>query len=99
MDQFQDKSINCRDCNQPFLLPAGEQQFFAEKGLHMPSRCKDCRQKKKMAAMANGGASEPGGGYAVASPPRPVVIEQAPPQRGGGRHNKSGRRNRDEYND
>lgn len=47
MDDFEDKEVVCVDCNQPFTLEAGEQKFFADKGLSTPKRCKPCRQKKR----------------------------------------------------
>lgn len=44
---FVDKTITCSDCGQEFTLSAGEQQFFATKGLFEPKRCPLCRQKRK----------------------------------------------------
>jgi len=45
---FQDRSLICRDCAQPFLFSSGEQQFFATKGLtNDPQRCPACRQAAK----------------------------------------------------
>jgi hypothetical protein len=41
-----------RDCSavvQDFVFSVGEQKFFAEKGFdNKPSRCKDCKQAKKV---------------------------------------------------
>lgn len=42
-----DKEIVCRDCDTPFVFTEGEQQYFQERGLQDPKRCKACRQKKK----------------------------------------------------
>lgn len=90
---FEDKEIVCRDCKQPFMLTGGEQQFFADKGLFTPSRCKQCRAANKArkdaeAGGAVGGYSSGGGysagGYSTGAPaPRPQVFEpppQAPPR-------------------
>lgn len=48
--EFQDKTLNCKDCGSEFTWTAGEQKFFADKGLqNPPSRCKDCRNKAREA--------------------------------------------------
>lgn len=45
---FQDKNLTCKDCNNEFVWSAGEQKFYADKGLqNPPSRCKDCRNQMK----------------------------------------------------
>ena len=37
---YQDKTLICRDCGQEFIFSAGEQEFFASKGLqNEPGRC------------------------------------------------------------
>lgn len=47
MEQFEDKEIICRKCGSSFIWTAGEQEFFAEKGLtNVPSNCPICRKKK-----------------------------------------------------
>ncbi len=54
-----DKTLTCRDCGQPFVFTAGEQEFYAEKGFtNEPTRCPDCRRAAK--ARRDGGG---GGGY------------------------------------
>lgn len=41
---YQDKVLTCRDCSQQFTFTAGEQEFYASKGLqNEPGRCPDCR--------------------------------------------------------
>lgn len=46
--EYQNKKLNCKDCNQEFVWSAGEQKFFADKGFNSPPvRCSDCRKKKK----------------------------------------------------
>jgi CxxC-x17-CxxC domain-containing protein len=43
-----DKTLHCRDCSQEFLWTAGEQQFFAAKGLvNQPTRCPSCRTVRR----------------------------------------------------
>lgn len=37
-----DLVINCRDCGSEFLWTIGQQEFFEERGLHMPRRCGPC---------------------------------------------------------
>ncbi len=45
---LQDKSLQCSDCGATFTFSAGEQQFFASKGLtNEPKRCVSCRAAKK----------------------------------------------------
>jgi NAD-dependent SIR2 family protein deacetylase len=45
---FHDKSIQCSACGTTFTFSAGEQQFFASKGLtNEPRRCPQCRKAKK----------------------------------------------------
>ena len=42
---YQDRNITCRECGQVFVFSAGEQAFFASKGLQNdPQRCFSCRQ-------------------------------------------------------
>jgi CxxC-x17-CxxC domain-containing protein len=56
---MQDQQLTCRDCAQGFAWTAGEQSFYAQKGLSAPTRCKDCRAKKK-ADRANAGSGSTG---------------------------------------
>jgi CxxC-x17-CxxC domain-containing protein len=45
---FKDKTLTCRDCGTTFVFTAGEQEFYQQKGfVNPPSRCPDCRQKRK----------------------------------------------------
>jgi hypothetical protein len=59
MSQFESKDLTCRDCGQPFIFTAGEQQFFANQDppLSEPKRCKECRRAKKASR------GDYGGGY------------------------------------
>lgn len=37
----------CKDCGEVFYLTWGEVEFFRNKELHVPKRCKACRDKRK----------------------------------------------------
>src|SRR4051794_2571314 len=46
--EFADRTLACRDCGNPFPGTAGEQAFYAEKGLmNEPARCPECRAARK----------------------------------------------------
>jgi CxxC-x17-CxxC domain-containing protein len=46
--EFQDKTLTCVECGQPFVFTAGEQEFFAQKGFqNAPKRCKACKATKR----------------------------------------------------
>src|SRR6476659_10161419 len=46
--EFSDRTLTCRDCGKPFTWTAGEQTFYAEKGLvNEPARCPECRAARK----------------------------------------------------
>lgn len=45
---YQDKTLICKDCGAEFVFTAGEQEFYASKGLtNEPQRCKACRDANK----------------------------------------------------
>jgi CxxC-x17-CxxC domain-containing protein len=47
---FADKALICRDCSGSFVFTAGEQEFYASKGLqNEPVRCPSCRSARKNA--------------------------------------------------
>ena len=49
-----DQTLRCRDCGRDFVFTAGEQEFYASKGLtHTPARCPECRNARK-ASMSGG---------------------------------------------
>lgn len=37
----------CKDCGEPFLMTYNEVQFYENRSLHIPKRCKACREKRK----------------------------------------------------
>ncbi len=54
---YQDRILTCRDCGQDFTFTAGEQEFYASKGLtNAPSRCPECRKARRS---SGGGSSSP----------------------------------------
>jgi len=46
MMDYEDLEIECCTCHEVFVWSAGEQMFFAERGLQRPRRCKPCRAMK-----------------------------------------------------
>ena len=62
---YSDQSLTCRDCAQEFTFTAGEQEFYASRGLtNTPGRCPSCRAARKGASAGGGGG---GGGFASRS--------------------------------
>ena len=56
-----DQTLRCRECGVDFIWTAGEQDFYASRGLtNPPSRCPSCRAARK-ASMGNGGGGYGGG--------------------------------------
>ena len=50
---YEDKTLVCKECGNEFVFTAGEQEFYAEKGLqNEPQRCKACRDARKNAPKA-----------------------------------------------
>ena len=54
MYEYKDKVLRCIDCGVEFIFSAGEQLFFADKGLkNDPKRCRACKIKKNERIAAN----------------------------------------------
>lgn len=54
MYEYKDKLLRCIDCDEEFIFTAGEQLFFADKGLkNEPKRCKPCKLRKNERIAAN----------------------------------------------
>ena len=54
---YEDKTLVCQDCGQPFTFSADEQSFYATKGFtNEPKRCESCRQARR--SERNGGYSQ-----------------------------------------
>jgi CxxC-x17-CxxC domain-containing protein len=48
---YRDKTLKCRECGADFVFTAGEQAFYAEKGLqNEPRRCPTCRANRRREA-------------------------------------------------
>jgi CxxC-x17-CxxC domain-containing protein len=76
MASAEDKSITCVDCGEEFLFTAGEQAFYRERGLtNEPTRCKNCREKRK-AGRPMGGGGGGGGGSRGDRPMYPATCSQ-----------------------
>ncbi len=72
MTTYTDQTRTCRDCGNAFTWTAGEQEFYASRGLsNPPSRCPDCRTARKSGGgdsySSRGGG---GGGYSSDRGPR-----------------------------
>lgn len=55
---FVDKTLVCRDCSKQFTFTAGEQEFYAQKGLqNEPRRCPECRSSRRQGNAGSSGAT------------------------------------------
>jgi len=46
-DEFKDRKLECLKCHKEFTWTAGEQRFYAEKGLkNEPKLCPTCRKER-----------------------------------------------------
>ena len=58
---YLDRILTCRDCGNDFTFTAGEQEFYANKGLtNTPSRCPNCRALRR-GGQSNSGSRAPRG--------------------------------------
>jgi CxxC-x17-CxxC domain-containing protein len=74
---YEDKVINCQDCNQEFVFTAGEQAFYDQKGFSAPpKRCKTCRDRRKTAPDGGGGGG--GGGARAPRGTSRIEVEERP---------------------
>ena len=45
---YEDRTLMCQDCGQPFTFSADDQSFHAMKGFtNEPKRCNSCRQSRR----------------------------------------------------
>jgi CxxC-x17-CxxC domain-containing protein len=73
---YTDQPRTCRDCGNTFSWTAGEQEFYASRGLtNPPSRCPECRAARKSGGGYSGGGGNAysrggggGGGYTDRGP-------------------------------
>lgn len=75
---FADKILRCRDCGSDFVFSAGEQEFYAMKGLmNEPGRCPSCRASRR--SSRDGGSPSYGASSSYDRPRRemhPAVCAQ-----------------------
>jgi CxxC-x17-CxxC domain-containing protein len=57
MFNMSDRTLTCRDCNQPFTFTAGEQEFYQQRGYTEPQRCSSCRAERKAQRDSSSGYS------------------------------------------
>lgn len=59
---YRDRVLTCRDCSQEFTFTAGEQEFYASKGLtNTPSRCPSCRAARRGMQQSHSSSRAPRG--------------------------------------
>jgi hypothetical protein len=46
-NDYEDKTLDCKDCNAPFKFSARDQEFYALKQFSEPKRCFPCREINK----------------------------------------------------
>jgi CxxC-x17-CxxC domain-containing protein len=51
-----DLEITCSECNSPFMFTEREQEYYRERNLTHPKRCKPCRDARR-ANFGGGGGS------------------------------------------
>lgn len=55
---YNDKVLTCRECGKEFVFTAGEQEFYASRGLmNQPGRCPDCRATRRQRMTTTGGGT------------------------------------------
>ena len=60
---YTDKVLQCRECGVEFVFSAGEQEFYASRGLmNEPGRCPACRSARRARNSGMGGTSSMGDG-------------------------------------
>jgi CxxC-x17-CxxC domain-containing protein len=64
---YTDKVLRCRECGVEFVFSAGEQEFYASRGLmNEPGRCPSCRASRR-ARLSGTTTSSSAGSYAGGS--------------------------------
>ncbi|MBX3070320.1 MAG: zinc-ribbon domain containing protein [Thermomicrobiales bacterium] len=56
-----EQTLTCRDCGMQFTFTEGEQAFYSERGFSPPTRCPQCRQRRKAERNSNAGGYDSGG--------------------------------------
>jgi CxxC-x17-CxxC domain-containing protein len=53
---YQDKTLTCQECGQPFTFSAEDQAYYAQRGYsNEPKRCPTCRQARRSDRSSGGG--------------------------------------------
>ena len=66
---FQDKTLECFDCEKSFTFSAEEQEQFQSRGYtNEPKRCPECRQARKSQQNRLSGNRHGNGNYGYATP-------------------------------
>jgi len=61
---FNDKVLNCKECDKDFVFSVTEQEFFTQKGFtNEPGRCPECRAARKAKNGNQSGGGFGGGGF------------------------------------
>jgi len=50
-----DLEIMCTECNSPFMFTEREQEYYRERNLTHPKRCKPCRDARRASFSGGGG--------------------------------------------
>ncbi len=53
--KLKNKTLRCVDCGMDFIFTVGEQRYFLSKGLSVPKRCPQCRQRRRDTLVREGG--------------------------------------------
>ena len=64
-----DLEITCSECSTPFMFTEREQEYYRERNLTHPKRCKPCRDARR----ANFGGSKGQGGVTVRDLRSPAI--------------------------
>ena len=77
---YQDRTLTCVECGQPFTFSADDQAYHAQKGYtNEPKRCPTCRQSRRDNRYGGGYSTGGGGGGYESSYRRemyPVICAQ-----------------------
>ena len=59
---MEDKQIQCADCQRQFTFTARDQEFYQQRNMSDPKRCRECREVRKANREGGGGGGFRGGG-------------------------------------
>lgn len=64
---YNDRTLTCVQCSQPFTFSADDQQFHASRGYQEPKRCPTCRAERRNSSRGGDYGSSYGGGSSYGS--------------------------------